>query len=196
MPTKSKRLPKIHLDSCEQISAYADSLKKEQIKKLDLSHVSFTSMSAEQLSALGKMICDAEIESLILINNNIGKLSTDCLTSLFQGLDQAKLKKWRIDSNQLALPSFSEEHWRLLAATTSSLPSLECLSLQYNELANQNEAQFTQFKKLVKNSYKCLITYNNWSLKQWNQIINAENEHEAPLKLDQDKDPYPGSPTP
>lgn len=196
MPTKSKKLPNLSADSCIQISAYTDLLKKEQIKKLDLSHISFASMKADELAAVGKMICDAEIESLVLINNGIGKLSIDCLTSFFQALQKSKLTTLRIDSNKLSLSSFSEEHWKLLAATTSSL-ALKCLSLQHNDLADLKEAQFSQFKKLVKDStYKCLITYNKWSMRQWNQIINAENEHEAPLELDRDADPYPVSPSP
>ncbi|WP_040536544.1 leucine-rich repeat domain-containing protein [Legionella drancourtii] len=196
MPTKSKRLPTIHLDSCMQISAYTESLKKEHIKELDLSDVSFSSMSAEKLSALGKMICDAEIESLILINNGIGKLSINCLTDFCQGLQHSKLTKWRIDLNQLSFSSFSEEHWKLLAATTRSLP-LECLSLQHNDLANLKEAQFTQFKTLIKQStHQCLIGYNKWNMELWTQIINAENEHETSLGIEANETTSSTSPIP
>lgn len=179
------RLLKIHLDSPVQISAYAESLKKEQIKKLELKNVSFISMSSDQLKALGKMIYDAEIESLILINNDIGKLSINGLTDLCQGLKNSKLTKWRIDSNQLSLPSFSEEHWKLLAATTGAL-SLKCLSLQHNDLEYLEEPQFTQFKTLIKQStYRCLIGYNNWNMTRWTQIITVINDRETSIDIEQ-----------
>lgn len=157
--------------------------ESEQIKELDLSRYSFVTKSCEELKKLGQKIFEEEIGCLILRKNNIGKTSIEQFTAFCQTLNKAKLRIWHIDFNQLNSPSFSISHWEVLINTLQTLPDLECLSLQYNDLNSLESKQFSAFLTLVAQSPKrCLITENKWEFDRWNEIIcsnnNNKEEHE------------------
>jgi hypothetical protein len=165
-----KMLPKIHLATCEKIADYARELKQEKIKKLDLSSVPFTSMSEKQLQALAAMIVHAEIETLILKENNFGKLKLEQLNAFCTHLEGAKLNKWRIDNNGLNLLSFSYSHWVVLHNTIMKLP-LSILSLQDNSLMDLQDKEFMLLKNISQHIERCLLTKNNWEYERWTQLI-------------------------
>lgn len=174
MFTKLRRPKDIHLYTCEEMSAYALTLRKDKIKHLDLSDSPFPSMSVEQMAALGKMIHDSKVSHLILKRNNFGDISLGCLEAFATALHGAKnLVEFSIDGNRLQESDFSFHHWQVLRTLFASLP-LRTISLQYNELNDLEEEQFKQFKQLVREAKEqCLIGTNNWSSERWIEIINA-----------------------
>lgn len=177
---KSKKLSKLHLFSCEAIKALAISLKDEQIKELDLTSVSLTSMSPEQLTALGALLYAAEIERLILKKNNLGKIQASNLIAFSDGISQAgkiaKLNQLIIEDNELYLADFSVNHWQILNKLILSLP-LQRVSLQHNKLEYLNNEQFNELKELIKNiAHPCLISDNHWGMTRWTQIITAKSD--------------------
>ncbi|MDR3502143.1 MAG: hypothetical protein P4L79_06120 [Legionella sp.] len=174
MFTKLRKPKDIHLYTCEEMGAYALTLRKDKIKHLDLSDSPFPSMSVEQMAALGKMIHDSKVTHLILKRNNFGHLSLSCLEAFATALSGAeKLVEFSIDGNRLQVPDFSFHHWQVLRSLFASL-SLKTISLQYNELDGLEEEQFKQFKQLIREAKdQCLIGINNWSSERWIEIINA-----------------------
>ncbi|WP_058535174.1 hypothetical protein [Legionella saoudiensis] len=174
MFTKLKKPKDIHLYTCDEMSAYAVTLRKEKIEYLDLSDSPFPSMSVEQMAALGKMVHDSQVAHLILKKNNFGLLTLSCLEAFTTALHGAeKLVELAIDGNLLNAPGFSTEHWQALRILFDSLP-LKTISLQYNDLNNLEEEQFKQLKQLIGEAKdKCLIGSNNWSSERWIELINA-----------------------
>ncbi|MFJ1267664.1 hypothetical protein ACD661_03715 [Legionella lytica] len=178
MFTKSRKPKDIHLFTIDEMSVYAVALRKEKIKQLDLSDTPFTSMTVEQMAALGGMIHDSKVSHLILKRNDFGYLSISCLEAFASALSGAeKLVEFTIDGNRLQVANFSLEHWKVLRNLFNSL-SLQKISLQYNDLNDLEEEQFEQFKLLIGEIKKpCLSGFNNWSSGRWNEIINSVDWH-------------------
>lgn len=181
MFTKSRKPKDIHLFTSEEMSDYAVILRKEKIKQLDLSDSPLTSMTVEQMAALGRMIHDSKVSHLILKRNDFGYLSINCLEAFAGALSGAeKLVDFTIDGNRLQVADFSLEHWKVLRNLFNSL-SLQKISLQYNDLNDLADEQFEQLKLLIGEVKKqCLIGPNNWSSGRWNEIINSVDWHTPP----------------
>ncbi|USQ12778.1 hypothetical protein J2N86_08660 [Legionella lytica] len=173
MFTKSRKPKDIHLYTCEEMSAYALTLRKEKITHLDLWNSPFPSMSVEQMAALGKMVRDSKVTHLILRKNDFGLLSLPCLEAFATSLSGAEeLVEFAIDVNQLHVSDFSSQHWQVLRSLFASLP-LKKISLQYNDLDDLEEEQFSQLKQIIQEAnHPCLIATNNWSSKRWIEVIN------------------------
>lgn len=141
-------------------------------RSLDLTGISFASISEEELKAIIVLLKTEKIQTLILNNNQLGhKKSLNNWLIFCEGLKANALETLIIDNNELHLAE--NQFWIALAGLTTS-PKLKMLSLQNNQLYALSEESFIAFKNMAKDMMcPCLIGFNRWeqNLDRWNQLV-------------------------